>query len=175
MKIKLQSLLLIFFLIASISISQTRYMDEVFCDIDIESDVVYGNNITVLPLLQGGAPAPEDLEMDIYMPSGDSATDRPVVMILHTGSFLPAVANGQATGDKTDNATVEQCKAFAKKGYVAVALNYRLGWNPISENEDVRRSTLIQAATEAFRTLELEFILRKNEDGNPYGITDKLL
>ena len=38
MKIKLQSLLLIFFLIASISFSQTRYMDEVFCDIEIESD-----------------------------------------------------------------------------------------------------------------------------------------
>ena len=150
MKIKLQSLLLIFFLIASISFSQTRYMDEVFCDIEIESDIVYGNNITV-PLLQGGAPAPEDLEMDIYMPSGDSVTDRPVVMILHIGSFLPAVANGQATGDKTDNATVELNKAFAKKGYVAVALNYRLGWNPISENEDVRRSTLIRCL-QGFKT-----------------------
>ena len=176
MKIKLQSLLLIFFLIASISFSQTRYMDEVFCDIEIESDVVYGNNITVLPLLQGGAPAPEDLEMDIYMPSGDSATDRPVVMILHTGSFLPAVANGQATGDKTDNATVEQCKAFAKKGYVAVALNYRLGWNPISENEDVRRSTLIQAAYRGLQDVRTGIrFLRKSiaEDGNPYGITDK--
>ena len=176
MKIKLQSLLLIFFLIASISFSQTRYMDEVFCDIEIESDIVYGNNITVLPLLQGGAPAPEDLEMDIYMPSGDSATDRPVVMILHTGSFLPAVANGQATGDKTDNATVEQCKAFAKKGYVAVALNYRLGWNPISENEDVRRSTLIQAAYRGLQDVRTGIrFLRKSiaEDGNPYGITDK--
>ena len=176
MKIKLQSLLLIFFLIASISFSQTRYMDEVFCDIEIESDIVYGNNISVLPLLQGGAPAPEDLEMDIYMPSGDSATDRPVVMILHTGSFLPAVANGQATGDKTDNATVEQCKAFAKKGYVAVALNYRLGWNPISENEDVRRSTLIQAAYRGLQDVRTGIrFLRKSiaEDGNPYGITDK--
>ena len=176
MKIKLQSLLLIFFLIASISFSQTRYMDEVFCDIEIESDVVYGNNISVLPLLQGGAPTPEDLEMDIYMPSGDSATDRPVVMILHTGSFLPAVANGQATGDKTDNATVEQCKAFAKKGYVAVALNYRLGWNPISENEDVRRSTLIQAAYRGLQDVRTGIrFLRKSiaEEGNPYGITDK--
>ena len=176
MKIKLQSLLLIFFLIASFSFSQTRYMDEVFCDIEIESDIVYGNNITVLPLLQGGAPAPEDLEMDIYMPSGDSATDRPVVMILHTGSFLPAVANGQATGDKTDNATIEQCKAFAKKGYVAVALNYRLGWNPISENEDVRRSTLIQAAYRGLQDVRTGVrFLRKTiaEDGNPYGITDK--
>ena len=34
------------------------------------------------------------------MPAGDTATDRPVVIILHTGSFLPAIANGQATGIK---------------------------------------------------------------------------
>ena len=38
------------------------------------------------------------------------------------------------------------CKRFAKKGYVAVAVDYRLGWNPISTSADVRRSTLIQAA-----------------------------
>ena len=106
----------------------------------------------------------------------DVATDRPVVIILHTGSFLPAIANGQATGDKTDNATVEQCKRFAKKGYVAVAINYRLGWNPISEDENVRRSTLIQAAYRGLQDLRTSVrYFRKSiaEEGNPYGITDK--
>ena len=176
MKLQLQSLLFLCFFITTISFSQVRYLDELFCDIELESDVVYGNNVSVLPLLQGGAPAAEDLEMDIYMPSGDTATDRPVVIILHTGSFLPAVANGQATGDKTDNATVAQCEAFAKKGYVAIAMNYRLGWNPISENEDVRRSTLIQAAYRGLQDVRTGVrYLRKSiaEDGNPYGITDK--
>ena len=177
MKLKLQSILLLFFFFTFFnSFSQVRYLDELFCDVDVESDIIYGNNISVLPLLQGGAPAAEDLEMDIYMPSGDTATDRPVVIILHTGSFLPAVANGQATGDKTDNATVAQCEAFAKKGYVAIAMNYRLGWNPISENEDVRRSTLIQAAYRGLQDVRTGVrFLRKSiaEDGNPYGITDK--
>ena len=146
MKLKLQSSIICLFFLATIAFSQTRYLDEVFCDVETMNDVVYGNNVSILPVLQGGTPAAEDLEMDIYMPAGDTATDRPVVIILHTGSFLPAIANGQATGDKTDNATMEQCKRFAQKGYVAVAINYRLGWNPISENENVRRSTLIQAA-----------------------------
>jgi len=177
MKLKLQSLLFLCCFITTInSFSQTRYLDEVFCDIEVSSDVVYGNNVSVLPLLQGGAPGAEDLEMDIYMPSGDTATERPVVIILHTGSFLPAVANGQATGDKTDNATIAQCEAFAKKGYVAIAMNYRLGWNPISENEDVRRSTLIQAAYRGLQDVRTGVrFLRKTieEDGNPYGITDK--
>ena len=110
------------------------------------------------------------------MPAGDTATDRPVVIILHTGSFLPAIANGQATGDKTDNATMEQCKRFAQKGYVAVAINYRLGWNPISEDENVRRSTLIQAAYRGLQDLRTAVrFFRKSiaEEGNPYGITDK--
>ena len=116
MKLKLQSILFLCCFITTInSFSQTRYLDEVFCDTEVSSDVVYGNNVSVLPLLQGGAPGAEDLEMDIYMPSGDTATERPVVIILHTGSFLPAVANGQATGDKTDNATIAQCEAFAKR------------------------------------------------------------
>ena len=43
---------------------------------------------------------------------------------MHTGSFLPATLNGQANRGKTDNAIVEQCTNFAKKGYVAVAISY---------------------------------------------------
>jgi len=179
MKLKLQFIMfLCCFLTTVFSISQTRYVDEVFCDVETMENIVYGNNVSILPLLQGGAPGAEDLEMDVYMPAGDTANNRPVVIILHTGSFLPAVANGQATGDKTDNATIAQCKAFAQKGYVAIALNYRLGWNPISENEDVRRSTLIQAAYRGLQdTRTAVRFLRKSiaEDGNPYGITDKFV
>ena len=53
---------------------------------------------------------------------------------------------------------MEQCKRFAQKGYVAVAINYRLGWNPISEDENVRRSTLIQAAYRGLQDLEQRLI-----------------
>ena len=80
MKLKLQSLLFLCFFLTTISFSQTRYLDEVFCDLEMETDIVYGNNVSVLPLLQGGAPGAEDLEMDVYMPAGDTATNRPVVI-----------------------------------------------------------------------------------------------
>ena len=83
--------------------------------------------------------------MDIYTPDGDEATDRRVVVLLHTGTFLPAIVNGQATGDKSDNTLVELCTRLAKKGYVAVSANYRLGWNPLSTDPEVRTSTLAQA------------------------------
>ena len=122
-------------------------------------------------------PALEELKMDLYQLAGDdTTTNKPVVIMLHTGSFLPAIANGQPTGDKTDNAIVEMCKRFAKKGYLAVALNYRLGWNPVSTSEDVRRATLIQAAYRGLQDTKTAVrFLRKSvaEDRNPYGVGDK--
>ena len=121
------------------------------------------------------SPEMEDLLMDIYQPVGDTETNRPVVIMLHTGSFLPAIANGQATGSKTDASIVEMCRRFAKKGYVAVAIDYRLGWNPISPSEDTRRSTLIQAAYRGLQDTKtaVRFLRSTAEDVNPYGIGDK--
>ncbi len=149
-----------------------RYVDEIFSDVTISSDVQYGSNIGILTQ----APVLENLYMDVYEPTGDTETNRAVVVMLHTGSFLPAIVNGQATGDKSDNAIVEACKRYAKKGYVAVAVNYRLGWNPVSTSEDVRRSTLIQAAYRGLQDTKTAVrYLRKSaaEDGNPYGVGNK--
>ncbi|MES2287966.1 MAG: T9SS type A sorting domain-containing protein, partial [Bacteroidota bacterium] len=128
--------------------SQTgRYLTEVFTSVTVTSNVVYGNNLSVLT----GTPAPSDLKMDVYQPTGDVLTARPLVIVLHTGSFLPAVANGQATGSKTDSAVVEMCNRFAKRGYVAVAADYRLGWNALSTNTDVRTGTLLNAVYRAIQ------------------------
>lgn len=129
--------------------SQTgRFLNEVFTTVIKTSNVIYGNNISVLT----GTPTAADITMDVYTPpSSDTMSKRPLVIVLHTGSFLPAVANGQATGSKTDSAVVEMCTRFAKKGYVAVAADYRLGWNPISNDQDVRTSTLLQAVYRAIQ------------------------
>jgi len=90
------------------------------------------------------------LEMDIYMPpASDTETLRPVFVNVHTGNFLPALFNGATTGDKVDSIGVNICRQMAKRGYVAVNINYRLGWNPISTNENTRRGTLLQAVYRA--------------------------
>jgi acetyl esterase/lipase len=151
---------------------QTRYLDNITEDVQITTNIEYGTNIGIITQ----APALESLKMDVYTPATDTVTNRPVVFMLHTGSFLPAIVNGQATGSKTDNAIVEMCMRFAKKGYVAVALDYRLGWNPVSTSEDVRRSTLIQAAYRSLQDVKTAVrYLRKSatEDGNPYGVGNK--
>tara|TARA_B110000467_G_scaffold163891_1_gene191141 strand:+ start:1586 stop:3289 length:1704 start_codon:yes stop_codon:yes gene_type:complete len=153
--------------------AQERYLDEIFTNVDVNSNVTYGNNITVFPILLGQSPSAQDLLMDIYTPNGDTVTNRPVVMIIHTGSFLPAILNGQATGSKTDNAVIAQCESFAKKGYVAVAISYRAGWNPTSTDSDVRRRGLIQAALRGLQDTRtaVRFLRKSNEEGNPYGIS----
>ena len=72
-----------------------RYKDEIFTSVNVETNVVYGANIGIITQ----TPALEDLTMDIYTPEGDEVTDRPVVVLLHTGTLF--IVNGQATGDKS--------------------------------------------------------------------------
>jgi hypothetical protein len=122
--------------------------------------------------LMGLDPAPTDLKCDIYEPTGDTDTDRPVIIIAHTGSFLPPVLNGQPTGSKTDASIVEQCTRWAQKGYVAVAMTNRLGWNPTSTDQNTRTSTLIQAAYRGIQDARsmIRFMRQDEANGDSYGI-----
>jgi len=145
MRKKLQLIATLVLLAFSIEGYSQRYLTEIFTSVTVTSNVTYGNNISVIT----GSPATSALKMDVYEPTGDVLTARPLVIVLHTGSFLPAVANGQPTGSKTDSAVVEMCTKFAKRGYVAVAADYRLGWNALSTSQDVRTGTLLNAVYRA--------------------------
>jgi hypothetical protein len=87
------------------------------------------------------------LMMNAYMPNPtiDNNTKRPVVIYLHTGNFLPPGTNGSPCGDKSDSVVVDICKGLAKRGFIALAIDYRLGWNPIATTLDGRRGTLLNA------------------------------
>jgi hypothetical protein len=174
MKTHLQKILAILLIFIGINATaQTRYLDNIFDSVTVTSDVQYATNISVLPMLQGAAPGPAPLFCDIYEPKNDTMTDRPVIVLIHTGSFLPAVLNGQATGAKTDLSIVENCTRWAKKGYVAVAMDYRQGWNPTSSSQIVRTSTILQAAYRGIQDAKaMVRYMRKTvaEDGNTYGI-----
>jgi hypothetical protein len=61
-------------------------------------------------------------KMDIYQPMGDTSSKRPVLIYIHGGAFY--------AGDKGTPDCVDFCTHFAKKGYVAVSVNYRLA-NPL--------------------------------------------
>lgn len=60
------------------------------------------------------------LNMDIYRPIEDTLRQHPVILLLHGGAFY--------IGDKSDFTLSEWCKHFARLGYVAVSINYRMGF-----------------------------------------------
>lgn len=136
--LKLSVLLLCIF--QSPAFSQ-RYLTEVFSSVQKTTDVIYGNNIGVLT----GTPTAQDLKMDVYEPAGDILAQRPVIVFMHTGSYLPAYINQTPTGTRNDSATVAICTQFAKRGYVVANIDYRLGWNPAGSNVDIRRGTILNA------------------------------
>ncbi len=61
---------------------------------------------------------PVALRLDLYQPSGDTQTGRPAVVWVHGGGF--------SSGDKATGPVVDLSNTFAKLGYVAVSINYRL-------------------------------------------------
>ena len=148
------------FLLAAIALAtasftasaQSRYVDEVFTDaqLTVLHDVAYGFNFSqYVPATMGG-PMVIPLLADVYMPDTavDSETARPVVIIFHTGSFLP---KGLASpmGGRKDSAVVEIAKRFARRGFVAVSASYRRGWLANSTNLDLRRGTNLMAVYNA--------------------------
>ena len=106
--------------------SGDRYGDEIFNEVQVTSNILYGGNYN--PNIWGQNEW-QNLYLDIYEPVGDDLENRPLVFFLFGGSFV--------AGSKTNGDIVELCTRFAKMGYVASAIDYRLTsdliWFPNSE------------------------------------------
>src|SRR5262249_30558189 len=79
-------------------------------------------------------------------------------------------------GDMHDSAAVEMCKRFARRGYVAASVDYRIGWVPTAsgvEGQDIRTGTLIQAVYRALqdaKTAVRYFKMDATTQGNTFRI-----
>ncbi|MEZ5043624.1 MAG: T9SS type A sorting domain-containing protein [Saprospiraceae bacterium] len=172
MKVNLYTLLL-FFLLPTMAVSQ-RYFEEVFDEVTVTQDVKYGTNISIVQIILGlsSEPGPEDLYMDVYEPAGDDLAERPVVIFAHRGDFLPPVINQTPYGSKRDSAVVEMCKDMARRGFVAVSMGYRLGWNPFANDQEIKAGVL-QASYRLSQDMHnVVRFLRMNaaEQGNTFRI-----
>jgi dienelactone hydrolase len=92
----------------------TRYLDEVFPDIQVTSDEEYGRAV-------GHDGQLEALKLDVIEPAGDTAAVRPAVVWVHGGYFIE--------GSKTVSWYKEAREQFARAGYVVFSINYRLDPN----------------------------------------------
>jgi len=169
--------LFVFALLISSSAFAQRYTTPIFSASDVvkSSDVAYGVNFNpyIDSALLGGTNI-QPLFADFYMPSPavDTVTNRPVVIVWHTGSFLPKGLNGSALGTKEDSAVVEMCTRFARMGYVSIAASYRLGWLANSTNLDLRRGTNLLAVYYSIQDAKtlVRFLNLTQVAGNNFGI-----
>ena len=153
-------LIIIYCLLSSLVISQdVRYLDEVFEDVLITEDVVYGNapDLPFIFLFEWNT-IDIDLDMDIYEPVGDTLSARPAIIFIHTGAFF----SGHNELDDVADLSI----ASAKRGYVSFNINYRLGLNVLSSYSGERAVYRgMQDASAAIRHIR-EFHEEYNIDPN---------
>lgn len=100
-----------------------RYSSDVFPNVTVTSNIVYGQNYQFNNSLKV-------LKLDFYEPTGDTETARPLIIWAHGGSFLG--------GSKTDVDVAALSQAFAKKGYACASIDYRTGFFPIDSANSVK-------------------------------------
>lgn len=87
----------------------------------------------------------QKLTMDIYEPIDGSSSARPLIVMIHGGAFY--------NGDKQDEPYIEWCRHYASLGYVAVSVNYRMGFLPHKDAIDKAGYRAVQDVNAAIRYL----------------------
>ncbi len=153
--------------------AQTVFLEEVYTDVTVTQNHVYGVNATILAFPVVGQAIPQPLVFDLYQPTGDVKPLRPLIIYFHTGNFLPHPQNVGVNGTIRDSTVVTMAKKLARSGYVVASADYRLGWNPVAPSKDERVLTLINAAYRGVQDANTAIRYFKRsvvENGNPFRI-----
>ncbi|OAZ05064.1 alpha/beta hydrolase [Flavobacterium succinicans] len=92
--------------------TQTKYIDNLYT-VSKTADLTYANALNI----EGNN---QILKYDLYQPTEDNQTTRPLIIAIHGGGFIE--------GSKENPGTVRLCETLTKKGYVSMSINYRLGY-----------------------------------------------
>ena len=92
----------------------SRYLTNTFASVKVTQGQSYGSNITY-------AGINKQLFMDVYEPEGDVLDERPLIVLAFSGSFI--------NGNRADLADL--CTAYARRGFVAASIDYRLYDGPL--------------------------------------------
>jgi dipeptidyl aminopeptidase/acylaminoacyl peptidase len=120
---------------SNVSGAPLRYQDQVFSSVTKVADIAYGQAVDQEGLTQ-------ILRLDLYRPTGDTATRRPLAIFVHGGGF--------SRGDKTARHIVDQATVFAQRGYVTASINYRLSNRGCSDGPSPEcQAAIVQAREDA--------------------------
>lgn len=114
-----------------------RFFDPVFDEVEVTEDIVYGRAEHVDGVVR-------DMHLDLYEPAGDTAAERPVIVLLHGGYLVIGDHKSDAYGAGPGVARI-----FVEMGYVVASVQYRLrpdmGYFP-----DVDQAELEAAGLDAY-------------------------
>lgn len=132
--------------------NNSRFIDEIFTDVT-STTVKFGENYTFGGTFQ-------ELYMDVYEPVGDTRTDRPVMVFAFGGAYVQ--------GEREQVSAF--CEEFARKGFVAAAIDYRIYAVNIANLPD--SLGMMDIITKSIGDMKASVrALRKSvDDGNPFGI-----
>ena len=88
---------------------------------------------------------PLTLQLDVFEPLDDTLRKRPLVMLIHGGGFY--------FGSKDDESITRWCEHLSALGYVAVSIDYRLGFPPAKASLERAGYRAVQDAHAAMRYL----------------------
>ena len=149
------TLLITFFTVSSIYAQSCngRYQTEIYTNVDV-STIDFGSAVNM-------AGDTQVLKMDVYQAQGDTATDRPVVILCFGGSFV--------NGSRTSSELVSFARSFAKRGYVAASIDYRLAASAFDLiQEEIMVKVVFGAVQDGKASIRY---FRKNfDEGNSLGI-----
>jgi len=100
--------------------NEGRYAEKIFDNVDRISNIEFGSG--------SRSGSNQALFMDIYVPRGDTETDRPVMIFAFGGGFT--------SGFRRDPLISSLAIDFARRGYVTASIDYRLfEEDPVSEDD----------------------------------------
>jgi len=129
-----------------------RYIDDSFHDVTTISNVLYGSNTTI-----GGKY--QDLYMDVFEPSNDTEDNRPLIILAFGGAFV--------SGEKEK--LHDLASAYARKGYVAASIDYRL-YDKLALIDSALLIDVVVKGIGDMRAAIRYFKEDFSENGNTYGI-----
>ena len=133
-----------------------RYVNEIF-DIEIDTWVEYGENVDDT----WGFETTVQLYMDVYQPIGDQLEQRPLVIFAFGGAFM--------FGNRNSEDIVAQCESYAKRGYVAAAIDYRLTPSLAFNTSELNVYSAVIKGVHDFKGA-IRYFRKSVEQGNEYRI-----
>jgi len=133
-----------------------RFRNFVFPGYNVTSNLQYGQNVNY-------AGQNINLLVDVYEPQGDTEVSRPLVIMIHGGSFVG--------GSKTGQDVVPLAQDLCRMGYVVASISYRLGLQgtPLFPNQLTATEGVIRGYHD-FKAAVRWFRKGVAENGNPFKI-----